>query len=79
MATFSSPEQDKWLSVLQRYTTLASEKDYPKSIPFKVFTSDIGNCACSKTVARNSDAANEVATMSLAALGITGYESDLQG
>jgi len=46
VATFSSPEQkDKWLSLLQRYINLEKEKDYPKSIPLKIFAKDIGNCA----------------------------------
>lgn len=46
IATFSSPEQkDKWLSLLQRHINLEKEKDYPKSIPLKIFTKDIGNCA----------------------------------
>ena len=50
-ATFSSPEQkDKRLSLLQRHISLEKEKDYSKSIPFKIFTKVIGNCACSKMI-----------------------------
>ncbi|XP_006740292.1 rho GTPase-activating protein 20 [Leptonychotes weddellii] len=73
VATFSSPEQkDKWLSLLQRYINLEKEKDYPKSIPLKIFAKDIGNCAYSKTITvTNSDTANEVINMSLPMLGIT--------
>ncbi|XP_037361131.1 rho GTPase-activating protein 20 [Talpa occidentalis] len=80
VATFSSPEQkDKWLSLLQRYIHLEKEKDYPKSIPLKIFAKDIGNCAYSKTITvTNSDTVNEVINMSLPMLGITGSERDYQ-
>ncbi|XP_037697309.1 rho GTPase-activating protein 20 [Choloepus didactylus] len=80
VATFSSPEQkDKWLSLLQRYINLEKEKDYPKSIPLKIFAKDIGNCAYSKTLTvMNSDTANDVINMSLPMLGITGSERDYQ-
>ncbi|XP_075822032.1 rho GTPase-activating protein 20 [Microtus pennsylvanicus] len=80
VATFSSPEQkDKWLSLLQRYISLEKEKDYPKSIPLKIFAKDIGNCAYFKTITvMNSDTANEVINMSLQMLGITGSERDYQ-
>ncbi|XP_021526790.2 rho GTPase-activating protein 20 isoform X1 [Aotus nancymaae] len=80
VATFSSPEQkDKWLSLLQRYINLEKEKDYPKSIPLKIFAKDIGNCAYSKTITvMNSDTANEVINMALPMLGITGSERDYQ-
>ncbi|KAM8812517.1 rho GTPase-activating protein 20 isoform 2-T2 [Rhynchonycteris naso] len=80
VATFSSTEQkDKWLSLLQRYINLEKEKDYPKSIPLKIFAKDIGNCAYSKTITiMNSDTANEVINMSLPMLGITGSEKDYQ-
>ncbi|GAB5577053.1 rho GTPase-activating protein 20 isoform X3 [Prionailurus iriomotensis] len=80
VATFSSPEQkDKWLSLLQRYINLEKEKDYPKTIPLKIFAKDVGNCAYSKTITvRNSDTANEVINMSLPMLGITGSERDYQ-
>ncbi|XP_048199761.1 rho GTPase-activating protein 20 [Perognathus longimembris pacificus] len=80
VATFCSPEQkDTWLSLLQRYINLEKEKDYPKSIPLKIFTKDIGNCAYSKTITvMNSDTASEVINMSLQMLGITGSEKDYQ-
>ncbi|XP_036283277.1 rho GTPase-activating protein 20 isoform X1 [Pipistrellus kuhlii] len=80
VATFSSPElKDKWLSLLQRYITLEKEKDYPKSIPLKIFAKDIGNCAYSKTITiTNSDTAIEVINMSLQMLGITGSDRDYQ-
>lgn len=80
VATFSSPEQkDKWLSLLQRYINLEKEKDYPKSIPLKIFAKDIGNCAYSKTITvTNSDTVNEVINMSLPMLGISGSERDYQ-
>ncbi|XP_051705416.2 rho GTPase-activating protein 20 isoform X3 [Oryctolagus cuniculus] len=80
VATFSSPEQkDKWLSLLQRYINLEKEKDYPKSIPLKIFAKDIGNCAYSKTITvMNSDTVNDVINMSLPMLGITGSEKDYQ-
>ncbi|XP_049741394.1 rho GTPase-activating protein 20-like isoform X2 [Elephas maximus indicus] len=46
-ATFSSSEQkEQWRSSLRRYINLAKEKDHPKSIPLKIFTEDIENCAC---------------------------------
>ncbi|KAF0885336.1 RHG20 protein, partial [Crocuta crocuta] len=46
VATFSSSElKEKWHSFLQRYINLAKEKDQPKSIPLKIFTEDIKNCA----------------------------------
>ncbi|XP_051012398.1 rho GTPase-activating protein 20 [Acomys russatus] len=80
VATFSSPEQkDKWLSLLQRYITLEKKKDYPKSIPLKIFAKDIGNCAYFKTITvMNSDTASEVINMSLQMLGIAGSERDYQ-
>ncbi|XP_053451891.1 rho GTPase-activating protein 20 [Nycticebus coucang] len=80
VATFSSPEQkDKWLSLLQRYINLEKEKDYPKSIPLKIFAKDIGNCVYSKTITvKNSDTANEVINMLFSMLGITGTERDYQ-
>ncbi|XP_062949341.1 rho GTPase-activating protein 20-like [Cynocephalus volans] len=80
VATFSSPEQkEKWFSLLQRYINLEKEKDYPKSIPLKIFTKDIGDCAYSKTITvMNSDTANEVINMSLTMLRITGSERDYQ-
>ncbi|XP_062949147.1 rho GTPase-activating protein 20-like [Cynocephalus volans] len=80
VATFSSPEQkEKWFSLLQRYINVEKEKDYPKSIPLKIFTKDIGNCAYSKTITvMNSDTANEVINMSLTMLRITGSERDYQ-
>ncbi|XP_012514587.1 PREDICTED: rho GTPase-activating protein 20 [Propithecus coquereli] len=80
VATFSSPEQkDKWLSLLQRYINLEKEKDYPKSIPLKIFAKDIGNCVYSKTITvKNSDTANEVINMLFSMLGITGSERDYQ-
>lgn len=35
-----------WIvSYLTRYIALEKEKDYPKSIPLKIFAKDIGNCA----------------------------------
>ncbi|ELW64234.1 Rho GTPase-activating protein 20 [Tupaia chinensis] len=62
-----------------RYINLEKEKDYPKSIPLKIFAKDIGNCAYSKTITvMNSDTANEVINMSLPLLGITGSERDYQ-
>ncbi|XP_006890921.1 PREDICTED: rho GTPase-activating protein 20 [Elephantulus edwardii] len=80
VATFCSPEQkDKWLSLLQRYINLEKEKDYPKSMPLKIFVKDIGNCAYSKTITvMNSDTASDVISMSLPMLGITGSERDYQ-
>ncbi|XP_066895007.1 rho GTPase-activating protein 20 isoform X6 [Kogia breviceps] len=80
VAKINSPEQkDKWLSLLQRYINLEKEKDYPKSIPLKIFAKDIGNCAYSKTITvTNSDTANEVINMSLPMLGITGSEREYQ-
>ncbi|XP_016057994.1 PREDICTED: rho GTPase-activating protein 20-like [Miniopterus natalensis] len=80
VATFSSPEQkDKWLSLLQRYISLEKEKDYPKSIPLKIFTKDMGNCAYSKIIIiKNSDTAKEVINMLLPMLRISGSERDYQ-
>nr|XP_045046993.2 rho GTPase-activating protein 20-like [Desmodus rotundus] len=80
VATLSSPEQkDKWLFLLQRYISLEKEKDHPKTIPLKIFTTDIGNGAYSKTVTiRNSDTANDIINMLLPMLRITGSERDYQ-
>ncbi|EFB23679.1 hypothetical protein PANDA_022158, partial [Ailuropoda melanoleuca] len=73
VATFSSSElKEKWRSFLQRYIKLAKEKDQPKSIPLRIFTEDIKNCASSITVTvTNSDTANDIINMSLPMLGIT--------
>ncbi|XP_064142333.1 rho GTPase-activating protein 20-like [Loxodonta africana] len=79
-ATFSSSEQkEQWRSSLRRYIDLAKEKDHPKSIPLKIFTEDIENCACpiSLTVT-NSDTTNDIIDKSLPMLGITGSKSDYQ-
>ncbi|XP_029807072.1 rho GTPase-activating protein 20-like [Suricata suricatta] len=80
VATFSSSElKEKWHSSLQRYINLAKEKDQTKSIPLKIFTEDIKNCAGSATVTvTNSDTANDIINMSLPMLGITGSEEDYQ-
>ncbi|XP_039109745.1 rho GTPase-activating protein 20-like isoform X1 [Hyaena hyaena] len=80
VATFSSSElKEKWHSFLQRYINLAKEKDQPKSIPLKIFTEDIKNCAGSVTVTvTNSDTANDIINTSLPMLGITGSEKDYQ-
>ncbi|XP_064440086.1 rho GTPase-activating protein 20-like, partial [Mirounga angustirostris] len=80
VATFGSSEQkEKWHSFLQRYISLAKEKDQPKSIPLRIFTEDIKNCACSVTVTvTNSDTVNDIINMSLPMLGITGSEKDYQ-
>ncbi|XP_057560627.1 rho GTPase-activating protein 20-like, partial [Hippopotamus amphibius kiboko] len=80
VATFSFSElKEKWRSFLQRYIKLAKEKDQPKSIPLKIFTEDIKNCACSVTITvTNSDTVNDVINMSLSKLGITGSEKDYQ-
>ncbi|XP_072613342.1 rho GTPase-activating protein 20-like [Vulpes vulpes] len=80
VATFSSSEQkEKWRSYLQRYIMLAKEKEQPKSIPLKIFTENIKNCACSVTVTvTNSDTANDTINMLLTMLGITGSENDFQ-
>ncbi|XP_057576697.1 rho GTPase-activating protein 20-like [Hippopotamus amphibius kiboko] len=80
VATFSSSKlKEKWHSFLQRYIKLAKEKDQPKSIPLKIFTEDIKNCACSVTITvTNSDTVNDVINMSLSKLGITGSEKDYQ-
>ncbi|XP_057166212.1 rho GTPase-activating protein 20-like [Ursus arctos] len=62
-----------------RYIKLAKEKDQPKSIPLRIFTEDIKNCASSITVTvTNSDTANDIINMSLPVLGITGSEKDHQ-
>ncbi|KAL0626698.1 Rho GTPase-activating protein 20, partial [Plecturocebus cupreus] len=67
------------LTVSSKYINLEKEKDYPKSIPLKIFAKDIGNCAYSKTITvMNSDTANEVINMALPMLGITGSERDYQ-
>ncbi|XP_023404283.2 rho GTPase-activating protein 20-like [Loxodonta africana] len=79
-ATFSSSEQkEQWRSSLRRYINLAKEKDHLKSIPLKIFTEDIKNCACpiSLTVT-NSDTTNDIIDKSLPMLGITGSKSDYQ-
>ncbi|XP_072613332.1 rho GTPase-activating protein 20-like [Vulpes vulpes] len=62
-----------------RYIMLAKEKEQPKSIPLKIFTENIKNCACSVTVTvTNSDTANDTINMLLTMLGITGSENDFQ-
>uniref|UniRef100_G1Q4Y7 Rho-GAP domain-containing protein n=1 Tax=Myotis lucifugus TaxID=59463 RepID=G1Q4Y7_MYOLU len=54
VATFRPEQKGKWLSLLQRCLSLEKE-DWPKSIPLKTFTKDIGDCACCKTITmRNS-------------------------
>ncbi|XP_037687399.1 rho GTPase-activating protein 20-like [Choloepus didactylus] len=79
-ASFSSPEQkDQWYSFLQRYISLAKEKDQPKSIPLKIVTKDIMNSACvSSITATNTDTTNDIINKSLPMLGITGSEKDYQ-
>ncbi|XP_066220316.1 centrosome-associated protein CEP250-like [Saccopteryx leptura] len=72
-ATFSSPQKrDEWLSTLQRHIRLEKEKDYPKSIPLRIFTKDVGNCAYYTTIkVSNSDTANQVIHTALARLRVT--------
>ncbi|XP_049743002.1 rho GTPase-activating protein 20-like [Elephas maximus indicus] len=79
-ATFSSSEQkEQWRSSLRRYIDLAKEKDHPKSIPLKIFTEDIENCAYRKSLTvTNSDTTNDIIDKSLPMLGITGSKSDYQ-
>lgn len=78
-ATFSSQSRRTNDSLLQRHISLEKEKDNPKSIPLKIFTKVIGNCACSKTIAiRNSGTVNEVINTSLPTLGMTDSERDHQ-
>ncbi|XP_045853360.1 rho GTPase-activating protein 20-like [Meles meles] len=80
VATFSSSElKEKWHSFLQRYINLAKEKNEPESIPLRIFTKNIKNCASSVIVtATKSDTVNDIINMSLRMLGITGSEKDYQ-
>ncbi|XP_049741410.1 rho GTPase-activating protein 20-like [Elephas maximus indicus] len=79
-ATFSSSEQkEQWHSSLRRYINLAKEKDHLKSIPLKIFTEDIKNCACPTTITvSKADTTNDIINKSLPMLGITGSERDYQ-
>ncbi|ELK06365.1 Rho GTPase-activating protein 20 [Pteropus alecto] len=62
-----------------KYINAEKEKDYLKSIPLKIFTKDIGNCADSKTITvKNSDTASKIINKSLSILGITESERDYQ-
>ncbi|XP_032332199.1 uncharacterized protein LOC106730970 [Camelus ferus] len=75
----SSERRDRWCAFLERYIDLAKEKEQPKSIPLKIFTEDINNCACSITIRiLNTHTVNDVINLSLSKLGITGSEKDYQ-
>ncbi|XP_041613990.1 rho GTPase-activating protein 20-like [Vulpes lagopus] len=51
LATLSSSERkEKWRSYLQRYIMQAKEKEQPKSIPLKILTENIKNCACDMNI-----------------------------
>ncbi|XP_072804543.1 rho GTPase-activating protein 20-like [Vicugna pacos] len=80
VATFNSSERrDKWRAFLERYIDLAKEKEQPKTIPLKIFTEDINNCASSITIKiLNTHTVNDVINLSLSKLGITGSEKDYQ-
>ncbi|KAI5233743.1 Rho Gtpase-Activating Protein 20 [Manis pentadactyla] len=73
VATLRSPElKEKWYSFLQRYISLAKEKDLPKRISLEIFTEDIKNCASPITITvTNSDTVNDTISMSPAVLGVT--------
>ncbi|XP_072804295.1 rho GTPase-activating protein 20-like [Vicugna pacos] len=80
VANFNSSERrDKWHAFLERYIDLAKEKEQPKTIPLKIFTEDINNCASSITIKiLNTHTVNDVINLSLSKLGITGSEKDYQ-
>ncbi|XP_006153220.1 rho GTPase-activating protein 20 [Tupaia chinensis] len=80
VVTFRSSEvKEQWQSFLQRYISLAKEKDQPKSIPLQIVTEDIKDCVPSVNITvTNSDTVNDTIKMSLQILGITGSEGDYQ-
>ncbi|XP_008069999.1 rho GTPase-activating protein 20-like isoform X3 [Carlito syrichta] len=73
VATFCSSEvKEQWRSSLQRYITLAVEKDHSKSIPLQISTKDCKKSSYSVTVTiSNSDTANDIIHKALSMLGIT--------
>ncbi|XP_016049501.2 rho GTPase-activating protein 20 [Erinaceus europaeus] len=80
VVTFSSSEEkEKWMCLLQRYITLEKEKEFPKTVPLKVYAKEMSSCADSKTImAANTDTVNEVVKMLLPEFGMTGTVSDFQ-
>ncbi|KAM8976353.1 rho GTPase-activating protein 20 [Pelodytes ibericus] len=80
VATFGTPEEkEKWLVLLQRHIKEEKESDHPKTIPLKIITKDIGNCAYSKTLTVTSDdTVIDVVKMALHLFGVEGSEADYQ-
>ncbi|XP_053312425.1 rho GTPase-activating protein 20 [Spea bombifrons] len=80
VATFSTPEEkEKWLALLQRHIQDEKESEHPKTIPLKIITKDIGNCAYSKTLTVTSDdTVTDVIKMALQQFAVEGSDTDYQ-
>ncbi|KAE8627473.1 hypothetical protein XENTR_v10007018 [Xenopus tropicalis] len=78
VATFSTPEEkDKWFALLQRHIKEEKESDRMKTIPLKIITKDLGNCAYSKVLTiTNEDTVNDIIKMALLQFGVEGSDSD---
>lgn len=80
VATFSTPEEkEKWFMLFERYIKEEKENDHPKTIPLKIITKDIGNCAYSKTLTvTNEDTVADIIKMALQQFGVEGSDTDYQ-
>ncbi|XP_037365405.2 rho GTPase-activating protein 20-like isoform X2 [Talpa occidentalis] len=80
VATFSSPQlKGRWHAFLQRYINLAKKKDKVKTAPLTIYTENIKNCAFFlPMIVSYKDTVNDVISMSLPMLGVTGSEKDYQ-
>ncbi|XP_063286091.1 rho GTPase-activating protein 20 isoform X1 [Pelobates fuscus] len=80
VATFGTPEEkEKWLSLIQRRIKEEKESDHPKTIPVKIITKDIGNCAYSKILTvTTDDTVTDVVKMALQQFGVEGCHTDYQ-
>ncbi|XP_041440504.1 rho GTPase-activating protein 20 isoform X2 [Xenopus laevis] len=78
VATFSTPEEkEKWLALLQRHIKEEKEGDRMKTIPLKIITKDLGNCAYSKVLTiSNEDTVNDIIKMALLQFGAEGSDAD---
>uniref|UniRef100_A0A8C5P9I2 Rho GTPase activating protein 20 n=1 Tax=Leptobrachium leishanense TaxID=445787 RepID=A0A8C5P9I2_9ANUR len=80
VATFGTPEEkEKWFSLIQRHIKEEKESDHPKTIPLKIITKDIGNCAYSKVITvTTEDTVTDVVKMALVQFGVEGSHIDYQ-
>ncbi|OCT96154.1 rho GTPase-activating protein 20 isoform X2 [Xenopus laevis] len=78
VATFSTPEEkEKWFALLQRHIKEEKEGDRMKTIPLKIITKDLGNCAYSKVLTiTNEDTVNDIIRMALLQFGVEGSDAD---